>query len=278
MFKKNKTNILKVFGALLFAGFSFFYTSKITNLIIDNDPIMEQIKKVEKEMQVSKIDPIIYNDEYITGINGCKVNEEESYNKMKSEGSFKEELLVMKQDEIEEVNKYIIGGNNINRSVSIIILDIPNENIDNFIKDKKVVLNAFIDSNYINNNIEELKKIKNVDIFNFGRNRKYTGRYIVYDNSIISSYLGNDSKYCLVLEKDDNILNICKKYDMKTIKVNKINENIFSYIKENLKEGKIFLIEKYNSNELKVIINYILSRGYNIVSLNDLLSEINKCS
>ena len=242
MFKKNKTNILKVFGALLFAGFSFFYTSKITNLIIDNDPIMEQIKKVEKEMQVSKIDPIIYNDEYITGINGCKVNEEESYNKMKSEGSFKEELLVMKQDEIEEVNKYIIGGNNINRSVSIIILDIPNENIDNFIKDKKVVLNAFIDSNYIN------------------------------------SYLGNDSKYCLVLEKDDNILNICKKYDMKTIKVNKINENIFSYIKENLKEGKIFLIEKYNSNELKVIINYILSRGYNIVSLNDLLSEINKCS
>ena len=278
MLKKNKTNILKVFGALLFAGFSFFYTSKITNVIIDNEPIMKQIKKVEKDMQVSKIDPIIYNDEYITGINGCKVNEEESYNKMKSEGSFKEELLVMKQDEIKEVNKYIIGGNNKNRSISIILLDIPNENIDNFIKDKKVVLNAFIDSNYINNNIEKLKKIKNVDIFNFGRNRKYTGRYIVYDNSIISNYLGNDSKYCLVLEKDDNILNICKKYDMKTIKVNKINENIFSYIKENLKEGKIFLIEKYNSNELKVIINYILSRGYNIVSLNDLLSEINKCS
>ena len=65
--------IIKVASILIFAGFSFFYTEKVTTIIKENDPIMKKIHEKEKEITVSKIEPIVMNDEYITGINGCKI-------------------------------------------------------------------------------------------------------------------------------------------------------------------------------------------------------------
>ena len=58
---------------------------------------------------------------------------------------------------------------------------------------------------------------------------------------------------------------------------------LFSYyllddnIKTNLSNGKIILINTDNYKDLKYGINYILSKGYNIVLLDDLLSETNSC-
>ena len=91
---------LEVLGVLLFAGFSFYYTEKVSNLIRNNDPLMNEIRNNEGDMIVSKIEPVLLEDEYITGINGCQVDEKESYNKMKTVGHYKEELLVMKEEEI----------------------------------------------------------------------------------------------------------------------------------------------------------------------------------
>ena len=48
-------------------------------------------------------------------------------------------------------------------------------------------------------------------------------------------------------------------------------------IKTNLSNGKIFLINTDNYKDLKYGINYILYKGYNIVLLDDLLSETNSC-
>ena len=64
---------------------------------------------------------------------------------------------------------------------------------------------------------------------------------------------------------------------MKTIKTNSINENALNYIKENLSNGKIFLINSNNYEEIKYSINYILSKGYKIVYLDELLDESNNC-
>ena len=75
-------NKVKIFGILLLAGFSFFYTKEVSKIIRNNDPIMKEIINVEEDMQVSKVDPIIINDEYITGINGCKVDEVNSYKEL----------------------------------------------------------------------------------------------------------------------------------------------------------------------------------------------------
>ncbi len=271
-------NKIKVLGILLLAGFSFFYTNKVTDIIKDNDPIMSKIKETKKDIVVSKIDPVIINDEYITGINGCIVDENESYNKMKNEGEYKEELLVMKEDEVKQFNdKYIIGGNKKKRNVSIILLDIDNK-LDNYIKKNNISINYFLDGKYIVDNIDKIIGIsKHSNIYNYGRNEKYTSKYIVYDNSIISTNLSNNSDYCLFKNKDKEGLKICSSYDMKSIKEEVINDDFLTYTKENLKNGKIYIYDNYNYEEIELSIKYILSKGYNIVLLDELLSESNNC-
>ena len=89
---------LKILSVFILAGFSFFYTDKVVKMIRDNDPIMTMIKEKNKELMVTKIDRIIYDDEYLTGVNGCVINEEKSYDRMRVVGEFKQELLVMKED------------------------------------------------------------------------------------------------------------------------------------------------------------------------------------
>ena len=269
-------NKIKVIGILILAGFSFFYTNKVTSIIKDNDPIMKKISESKKEMLVSKVEPIIINDKYYTGINGCLVDEEESYNKMKNVGEFKEELIVMKEDKIKEQdNKYIIGGNKKNRNVSIILLNL-NKNINNYVEKNKITVNYFFDGKYIKNNMDKLIDIKN-NIYNYGRSNEYISKYLVYDNNVIETSFNNKSNYCLFENKKEDSLKLCSSYKMKSINEYFIKENSLLYTKENLTNGKIFIFDNDDQDEIILSIKYILSKGYNIVSLDDLLSESNKC-
>ena len=65
---------------------------------------------------------------------------------------------------------------------------------------------------------------------------------------------------------------------MITIKSDVIKDNVYKTIKDKLNNGVIFAVDSDNIDEIKVSINYILSKGYNIVSLEDLLSEKNSCN
>ena len=269
-------NKIKIIGILLLTGFSFFYTDKVSRIIKDNDPIMNRIDNIKDTMTVSKIDPIVNEDEYITGINGCSVNREESYKKMKSNGEYNENLIVMKEDIIEEeYNKYIVGGPKQNRKVSIILVNYD-EKINSFIKENNININYFIDGANIKNDIGILIELQG-KIYNYGRDKKYSDKYILYDNSLIKSNFNNESSYGLVTEKDNESLKICSKFKMKTIKTIEIKEDILSYIKESLSNGKIFLINSDNYEEIKYSINYILSKGYKVVYLDELLDESNNC-
>lgn len=272
-------NKIKIIGIILLAGFSFFYTEKVTSIIKDNDPIMKQIKDIKKDMVVNKIDRIIINDEYITGINGCIVDEEESYNGMKNSGEFKQELIVMKEDNLKDKEKlFIVGGNKKKRNVSIILLNID-EDLDKYIKKNKIKINYFLDGKYIKDNINKIINIsKYSNIYNFGRNREYSDKYLLYDNTVILNNLNNESNYCLTSTKNNNTLDTCFTYNMDTIKKEYISDNIITYTKENLENGQIFVFDKYNYSDLKIAINYILSKGYNIVMLNELLNENVNCN
>ena len=64
---------------------------------------------------------------------------------------------------------------------------------------------------------------------------------------------------------------------MKTIKTKELKENILNYIKENLGNGEIYFINSDNYEDIKYSINYILSKGYKIVYLDELLDKTNKC-
>ncbi len=261
---------IRIISILILTSFSFYYTDKVLKIIKDNDPLMIKIKEKNKSLSVMKTDRIINDDEYITGINGCQINEEESYDRMKVVGKYKDELLVMKEDEEKNINdKYIIGGNNKNRNISIILFD----NI--FIKNEKI--NYFFDGKFINDNISRLKIIDNINIYNYGRNKIYDKKYINFDNSIINNNFNNNSDYCLLDEKNKEVLQLCSDYNMKTILIKIINDKYLEEVKTNIKNGNIFAFTNIDKNNLIFIINYIKSKGYNIVYLNELLSEKNSC-
>ena len=267
----------KIIGIMLLSGFSFFYTYKVSSIIKDNDPIMTRINNIEDTLIVSKVDPIINNDEYITGINGCVINKEESYSKMKVNNEFNEDLIVMKEDKVmEDLNKYIIGGNKLNRKVSIILTNYDNEEINNFIINNDIKINYFIDGNNIKKDISTLINLKG-NKYNYGRNKEYINKYIVYDNSLIKTNFSNEPSYCLVTTKQKDTLSLCSKYNMKTIKTEEIKEDILSTVKTTLENGKIFLINSSSLEDIKYSINYILSKGYKIVYLDELLDESNEC-
>ncbi len=275
--------IFKVCMVLLLAGFSFFYTEKVTKIARNKDPIMVQINDYKYGRKVSSIDPTIKNDEYITGKNGCEVDSLASYNKMKSVGEFKEELIVMKEitsnDDIS--NKYVIGGNKKEKNISIIFFvhdNINNELVD-FLNNKKIIANFFIDGEYLEKNLITVKFLsENSNIYYMGINDKYDDDYMLYHNNLISMNGTNESKYCFVNDKNNETLKLCSDYGMVTIKSNVIKDGIYKYIKSNLNNGAIFAINDDKLDEIKVSINYILSKGYNIVSLEKLLNESNECN
>ena len=274
--------IFKISAVLLLIGFSFFYTEKVTLIARNSDPIMRAIKKEESNKKVSNVNPVINNDEYIMGINGCEIDVDKSYSKMRSVGEFKEELIVMKETSNDKdlTDKYVIGGNNKEKKVSLIFIvnkDIDS-NLTNYINDKNLKVNYFIDGKYLEENMITVKFLsENSNIYYLGENEEYSDENMLYHNNLISMNGSNEPKYCFTSDKDNNTLKLCNDYDMVTIKSDIIKDNIYKRIKDKLNNGVIFAIDSDNTDEIKVSINYILSKGYNIISLEDLLSEKNEC-
>lgn len=279
MFKK----IIQVSSILFLAGFSFFYTEKVTKIVRDSDPIMVQIKNVKNDLEVMGTDPIIIDDEYIAGISGCTIDIDKSYSKMKTVGEYKEELLVMSEMKVKKSskNKYIVSGNKKLKNVSIIFIVNSKEdmNITNFLKSKNISANFFIDREYLEKNISSIRDIsKTNNIYYYGENGKYYDKYMIYDNNLINVNASNGSKYCLVNDRNEATLKLCTEYDMYTIKSKFINDDIFKNVKENLSNGSIMVFNSNNIDDIKVSINYILSKGYNVVPLSTLLGENNSCN
>lgn len=274
--------IFKISAVLLLVGFSFFYTEKVTMIARNSDPIMRAIKKEESNKKVSNVNPVINKDEYIMGINGCEIDVDKSYSKMRSVGEFKEELIVMKETSNDKdlTDKYVIGGNNKEKKVSLIFIvnkDIDS-NLTDYINDKNIKVNYFIDGKYLEENMITVKFLsENSNIYYLGENEEYSDENMLYHNNLISMNGSNEPKYCFTSDKDNNTLKLCNDYDMVTIKSDVLKDNIYKRIKDKLNNGVIFAIDSDNIDEIKVSINYILSKGYNIISLEDLLSEKNEC-
>ncbi len=273
---------IQVTSILVLAGFSFFYTEKVTKIVRDNDPIMIKIKNAKSSISVASIDPIIIDDEYIAGVNGCDIDIDKSYTKMKNVGEYKEELLVM-SEKITNTNmkdKYIIGGNKEIKNISIIFLvyDDLDFSLVNYLNNKNIKANFFIDGEYLKKNVVNIKKLSNNhNIYYLGSNNKYEDKNMIYYNNIINVNTKNESNYCLTNKKNDETLKLCKDYQMYMIKSDYIDDNILSNVKMNLSNGAILVFNYKDINEIKVSINYILSKGYNIVSIDDLLNESNDC-
>ena len=268
--------IFKYIGLLFLISITFFYTEKVIDISKEQDEIMIKIKEYEKTANTNAINAIIENDTIIPGNTGKYIDIDASYKNMRKIGYFEPTLLIYKEiyPEISiynNYNKYIIKGNSQNKSVSLLyILKNTNtlENILSTVKKYNITINFFIDSQFLNTNISIIDDIKNHEIYNYGINGKYTKDNLIITNNIINNKAKNTANFCLFINKNTESLNNCT--NNKMLSLIPISANYYN-IKLNLNNGNFFLID--NTKELNTIIEYILSKGYNIVPLSELIIE-----
>ncbi len=263
-------NIFNYFFLISLVFFSFFYTDKVINIINKKDPLMVEITKQKDKYKVEPTEAIITENTVIPGIEGKEIDVDKSYEKMKTEGVFREQSIIY--NKVTPTNsisnnkdKYIIKGNNNKQEVSIIVIVDKNNTIDKIYNIDNITL--FIDSKYLT--IDNLNKIKSKDIYSYGNKGVYNNELLLSDNTLIKRKNNKVPLYCLSKEKNEDTLNICNNNDMYVVIPNIVGDLL--NIKKSLSKGSIILLEDLNN--INLIIRYINSKGYQIVPLGTLLKE-----
>lgn len=282
MFKK----YISYLGVLVLACFSFYYTDKATNIVKRNDPIMKNIMKEADNYLIKPVNAIINNDEMIPGINGIKVDLDKSYSKMKKSNTYDEMMFVYKEIKpeisfLEEFDKYIISGNKLNNNVSLVfkVNDYSYlESLDRILNDKNADATLFIDGVILENFTDRIiEVIKNgLEIENLGYDGSYNNEKFGWTNNLIASLTRKDPIFCYTDYKVSEIIDLCSKYNMYTIKPTiSISNYPFLSVKKNLTNGAIisFNLNDEVIKELPSIISYIRQKGFNLVTLNNLINE-----
>lgn len=272
--------IIKMIGLVTLICFSFFYTEKVIDVASVQDEIMIKINQVKDNYKIDVIDATISDDTIIPGINGKEVDVEKSYNEMKQVGIFKEMLLSYKQIEVKDslknnLDKYVIKANGTKKSVSLVFYVNNQQVLENIIKKENVILNLFIDYKLLSTNLNKLDK-NDLFIYTYADNGVYSNDILIYSNNLINRNFNNKSLYCITDSKNEKVLTICKNNNMITIIPNILDNNyVYNNIKTNLVNGSIIKLDTTNKtlNEFDTIVDFIKSKGYKIVSLEELLSE-----
>lgn len=259
----------KYFYILLFALFGFYYTSKVIEFSEKNNVLLVSINDFKEKHDYKCKEGSINEDGVVLGLSGLIVNVDKSYNNMKGIG-FKEELIEYDENECilnkkNNLDKYIIKGNDYKNNISLVI-DVDNGKYFNkMIKTaeyKNVELNILINYNMLNENIDIIENKSNI---------LYKGRNVNDLNNFIK--ILHNEIFCV--NKDDDVIDYCSKKKLNSIKViNYVDKDLLTNTKNILDKGVIIFIKETNQNlnELSATINYIKSRGYNIVNINKLLS------
>ena len=114
------------------------------------------------------------------------------------------------------------------------------------------------------------------NIGNFSYNKDYSNSSFPWLDSIIKKKINKDYTFCYSDNNKTDIASICSLSNDFTVVPNIILKNNFvSNVKDNLQNGSIISITINDSNksELPILINYIISKGYEIKTLNEHLSE-----
>ena len=267
--------LIKIIGLFCLFIITFFYTEKVIDISLNQDYIMIKIK--ENNITINPQNAYIENDTIIPGKIGKEIDYEQSYKAMKKIGYYEPSLLIYKNiyPEISIYNnydKYIIKGNDTTKSISLIYILNNNNTIDKILEITNrynTIINFFIDSSYLSNNIDIIDKLEKHEVYNYGANGIYTKDNLIIANNIINNKANNKAIFCLFTNKDYPSVNNCANIKMFSILINEVSNYI--NIKNNTTPGTIFLIN--NSQELTNIIEYINSKGYTIAGLSSLITE-----
>ena len=267
---------------------SFFYTNKMIDILKNNDPIMKTIKSKEESFKIDAVDAKIENSTITPGLNGSKINLNDSYDKMKKYGEYNESLMVFEEVEPtvsvnNNYDKYIVSGNENVNNVSLIFKVFRDDSVDDIldiIEEYKVNATFFVDGLWLENNSKKVVYMSELDqeieILNYDSN--YQKKYFESAVNISNTLTGKDAKYCYTETERKDVLNLCRKLNLHTVIPSIItDENPFGDIKDEIENGSIIsmplgaVVEK----QLPTIIDFIRQRGFKIVPLSTLLNEEN---
>lgn len=276
----------QIVGVITLMIGSFIYTENVQKVSKTTDTLLNEIKRKKDGYKENAIEPIIKDNTISPGINGKEVDIKKSYEQMSKIGYFDDKLLVYKNLPVENIldknkDKYIISLNNSKMNINIIFKVENNEDITSIVKalDKKNIKGTFfITSIFLekhHNQIIELIE-RGYTIGNLSNYEDYEDSDFVWMKTIITNIGRQKYNYCLTNKPNKIILNNCKIQNSYTIMTNNIvNQKPLINIKKLLKPGNI-IIMKVNTElkkEIEVIINYIDSKGYKIVPLEEGLKE-----
>ena len=254
-------NLFKYIGISSVLLFGFYYTEKMSNIVINNSSL---VGKINENIDIYNIKAVSAEIDgiYITpGLNGSNVNVIKSYNNMKMLDTFNSYYLVYDKvlPEISLENnksKIIKNGNKSKKSVSIIV----NNNIDviEYSKEKNINITRLIDINTYDKNAS-YEQINN-ELNN-------------YNN--VEKLLNNNNMNKNICYVNSNILDVCldkEKYLVEaTVSLNNYN---LGNIKDNIQSGYIIYInDNVSLSDYKILVRQIYYQDLDIVSLSKLITE-----
>lgn len=273
----------KILILIIFTLISMYYTNICMEVLKEKDPIMQEIKSNMSKYEESANDANIIGNVIVPGHIGRRVNKNKSYSKMKKYGNYNETLTVMEEVKPElsvsnTFDKYIEKGNSNNKNVSFVF--IYDENINKVIKilnSKHIPSTIFLDGIYLeNDSLNGLKYNGNINYELLSYNGEYDENLFKTSLSYLESVTKRSPRYCYSEVENPDVLNLCSKLKMHTIKPYiRIDENLLKEVKSSLSNSIIISIKSSSSNisELSSVIDYVVSKGYDIVSLDNLISE-----
>lgn len=272
--------IIEMIGLSILICFSFILTEKTATIFKNEDKIMMTIKENSSDLEIKSIDAIVKRDEIVPGISGKSVNIEKSYQVMKKLGFYQESKIVYQQIKPtisinEYYDKYIVSGNPEKRQVSLIFKlekDTKINDVLKILKERSLNANFFAYTTWAKKNTASL-----LEIVNDGH---VLGNLNSDDLQLLNSILRKNSTqkkyYCYCEKKDLEVLKKCSENKYFTIVPQFVIErDLLTNTKQQLQSGSIISIDINKSNliELANTLDYIVSKGFQIVTLDQLLQE-----
>ena len=279
-------NITKYLGVIVLVLFSFYYTDKSVDIVKRNDPEMKEIIYNSDNFKIESVDAITIGDTIIPGMNGIEVDIDESYKRMKQVNGYYESMLMFSEvipDEslLEQYDKFIVSGNPFRSDIALLVKVSNITNLERIYKiflGKNTLATFFIDGSVIENNMDLIYEMVSdgFQLENYGYNDVYSEDNFRWTNNMIFSLTNLEPKFCYSEYRNYEVLELCSKNKMYTVNPTlNVTNNPFYTVKNNLKEGNIISLNltEETVRELPTIISYINQKGYNLVTLNEIVSE-----
>lgn len=280
----NIKKMIRPLAIILLLLFSFYYTNKSVDVIRQTDPIMKQIKNTQSKYKVESSNAKIIGNKIIPGKSGKTIDYEKSYTKMKQYGTYNEVLTTLKEVKPtisvdDYYDKYIVSGNQEKKSVALVFKIQNNTNptaTTDILLQKNTPATLFIDGLFLENNLEYIEKLTSFELELLSYDNKYEEIYFNSALNYLNSITKKEAKYCYSDYDQKEVIELCQKLRLHTILPTiKVSNSPYRDIKQKLTNSAIISLPINTTTEIELpsVIDYIKSKGYTFLTLDQLLSE-----